>query len=317
MDSIVDHEKVNVNGKTTVDFHYFIQSAVQKNISWNALAMFLTDLAPTLDQSREVIKMLVQELEKWVTKVENQAIEETIEPQILLKEEEFQVNQNTFAEMPDDIYEDSLDVKEKKFDSNNLELNEIIFTEEMLSCETDSNVTNNTDNQFHEFVEVKNDDEELNDPEKNKDVFEKDFLDQETLATDEIIHKEKPYKCYTCNKSFGYKGHLNSHARTHTGEKPFQCKHCEKSFTRSDALKRHERKHTGEKPYQCTICSKNFGTSTILKRHVIIHMDEKPFVCKNCEKCFSRLDKLKEHEAFHHKYGNKMISFLKNGNQNT
>ena len=84
MNSIIDHEKVNVNGKTTVDFHYFIQSAVQKNISWNALAMFLTDLAPTLDQSREVIKILVQELEKWATKVENQGKdnEELLEPQL-------------------------------------------------------------------------------------------------------------------------------------------------------------------------------------------------------------------------------------------
>ena len=55
------------------DYQYFIQSAVQKDLPWNTLIMFLTDLAPTLDKSRQIIKTLVQELEKWVDKVENEA----------------------------------------------------------------------------------------------------------------------------------------------------------------------------------------------------------------------------------------------------
>ena len=55
------------------DYQYFIQSAVQKDLPWNTLAMFLTDLAPTLDKSRQIIKILVQEREKWVAKVENEA----------------------------------------------------------------------------------------------------------------------------------------------------------------------------------------------------------------------------------------------------
>ena len=57
--------------KVLVDFKYFIQSAIEKKIPWNVLTYFLTDLAPTLDKSKEVIEILVQELEKWVLKVEN------------------------------------------------------------------------------------------------------------------------------------------------------------------------------------------------------------------------------------------------------
>ena len=55
-----------------VDFQYFIQSAVNQEISWQALKIFLTDLTPSLDKSKEVIKILVEELEKWVGKARNE-----------------------------------------------------------------------------------------------------------------------------------------------------------------------------------------------------------------------------------------------------
>ena len=53
-------------------------STIQKTISWKALTFFLIDLAPTLEKSKEVIEILVQELELWVSKVEivsNQTLE--------------------------------------------------------------------------------------------------------------------------------------------------------------------------------------------------------------------------------------------------
>ena len=60
------------NDKENIDFNHFVQSAVEKKISWSTLAGFLTDLATTKAKSNEVIKTLVQELEKWVSKVENE-----------------------------------------------------------------------------------------------------------------------------------------------------------------------------------------------------------------------------------------------------
>ena len=57
--------------KFTIEPEYFIQLAIQKQIPWNALAYMLTDLTTTLDRSKQVIRVLVQELEKWVLNVEN------------------------------------------------------------------------------------------------------------------------------------------------------------------------------------------------------------------------------------------------------
>ena len=56
--------------KVLLDFQYFIKSAIQREISWKSLAYFLTDLATTLNQSKQVIRVLVKELEKWVSKAE-------------------------------------------------------------------------------------------------------------------------------------------------------------------------------------------------------------------------------------------------------
>ena len=58
--------------KVILDFEYFIQSAIQKEISWKSLAYFLTDLSTTMDKSKQVIRVLVQELEIWVLKVESE-----------------------------------------------------------------------------------------------------------------------------------------------------------------------------------------------------------------------------------------------------
>ena len=56
-------EDDSLKKKVVVDFKYFIQSAIEKKIPWNVLTYFLTDLAPTVDKSKEVIELLVQELE--------------------------------------------------------------------------------------------------------------------------------------------------------------------------------------------------------------------------------------------------------------
>ena len=57
--------------KVTVDFQYFIQITIEKKMAWSTLLHLLTDLAATPQKSKQVIKMLLQELETWVSKVEN------------------------------------------------------------------------------------------------------------------------------------------------------------------------------------------------------------------------------------------------------
>ena len=79
-----------INQGVGVDFKYFIQSAIQKEIPWKSLAFFITNLIMSLDQSKEVIRILVDELEIWVLKVQNESGNDIIEVTEILPEIEEQ-----------------------------------------------------------------------------------------------------------------------------------------------------------------------------------------------------------------------------------
>ena len=53
----------NIYKGTKNDFSYFVDMALQNRMPWKTLASLLTDLAPTLNDTREVISILLKELE--------------------------------------------------------------------------------------------------------------------------------------------------------------------------------------------------------------------------------------------------------------
>ena len=51
------------NDRNKNDFSYFISMALQKTMPWTTLAILLKDLAPTLNETWEIISILLKELE--------------------------------------------------------------------------------------------------------------------------------------------------------------------------------------------------------------------------------------------------------------
>ena len=241
--------------KVMVDFKYFIQSAIDNKISWNTLSCFWTELPTTLVKSQEVIKILVQELEKWVSKVES-AITLT----------------QTQAVFDDDskVFKDDLVNQEDSeipcSDDGNIsggEYNKIASeqfedqTQEPTGLESDVKVSNN----------VAKENEDLRCTFCNKTYSFKTNLERHKR-----IHTPSEHHiCNTCGKTFYRSDGLKDHLRIHTGKKPFECKTCNKFFKMSNTLRKHERIHTGERPFQCKTCGKCFKTQHHLKRHENIH----------------------------------------------
>ena len=58
-----------------VDFSYFIKLALSKNISWNVLAIHFDESTTTLEKSKELNNVLIEEMKKLQTKIEELLIQ--------------------------------------------------------------------------------------------------------------------------------------------------------------------------------------------------------------------------------------------------
>ena len=126
--------------KFTIDTEYFIQIAIQKEISWKSLAFMLTDLTTTLNRSKQVIRVLVQEIEKLASKLENQSNHKVLTNMINSKQVE-----NVGFEEPEENF-DNLDSSASEDDRENLEEPEDTFGNIDISvAEDESIITENVE----------------------------------------------------------------------------------------------------------------------------------------------------------------------------
>ncbi|OZJ04420.1 hypothetical protein BZG36_02900 [Bifiguratus adelaidae] len=73
-----------------------------------------------------------------------------------------------------------------------------------------------------------------------------------------------------CPKVFSRLFNLNTHVETHNPHrnKPYPCNYCDKSFARKHDLHRHEGSvHRGERKFTCPSCQKGFSRKDALTRH--------------------------------------------------
>ena len=246
MNSITKHDENVLQKRVKVDFQYFIQSAIQKKIAWNALAYFLTDLAPTLDQSKEIIKTLVQELEIWVSKVTNKSDSDI---------EIVEVSENPTLIDDQNITQRAGNIDEVEIlESNNFE---IPVDPQDVYYET---INENSSSEMQNINQEKNVFQANSETTPAADFHEQENIQSESLKIS--IKKEKSnhnsknlarktFECDICLKTLKSKQALQFHHRTHTGEKPYKCDSCEASYSMKSSLKQHLYKHTGEKSSKC------------------------------------------------------------------
>ena len=305
------------------DLTYFIALALQKELSWNALAIVFEGFKFTNEQYKYVLKFLLKELEQLQEQLEskdNQVSEAEYSNEIYdnpLSEVEADVKLDESDQSIQDLYEHdtedfqneampiAFEIKQKKIIDNEHyrfdgdDIAEII-------PENDGTQTKKSISDKQRFEIADETTNEVSQPLINKKKYQcnicKRYINtNQNLKAHKMIHRgEKPFKCKSCPKTFTQSQNLRTHERIHSGEKPFKCKSCFKSFTQKVNLVAHERCHTGEKLFKCNVCSKTFRDSRHLKRHErIMHCGEKPFQCKSCTQAFSARQNLVFHERIH------------------
>ncbi|XP_063371117.1 histone-lysine N-methyltransferase PRDM9-like [Cydia amplana] len=174
------------------------------------------------------------------------------------------------------------------------------------------------------------------------DTCQTQFTDKATLITHIQNHftrtdeSEKVLVKHDGKKP--YKGGLDYHERTHSGDKPYRCRECNKLFAAKSSLNRHERIHSGVKPYSCEECNEGFTRKVHIDAHrrrihkgldwnmhftqkvtleshrITQHSDEerdkhlnekssdvgvKPYSCEECNNKFTLKCELERHKRIH------------------
>ena len=313
------------SGKSSKTISHMIGLAMKRKVSWTLLSSFLEEMSSTLDESKQIIRILLEELknqnlskeEYLIGGVKINSMNPTRENKPENKIFEFEkVEVISELEHCDDSLIESDNGQDDSFDENYGNDDEIIevfknqlytFVEndkESLERES-SNRAFDQDEETHAEVKeqvdsIQNHDNSNRNPLKCE-TCGKIFKKRMNLRKHEQIHTGliKPFKCSKCTKCFKSINYLKKHEKTHSGEKSFKCSSCEKCYLRSDHLKVHEKIHTGEMSFSCETCFKGFKTSSELRRHIRTHTGEKPFSCKDCKKSFTTSGHLKQHGMTH------------------
>ena len=106
-------------------------------------------------------------------------------------------------------------------------------------------------------------------------MYGNDFIHSSILTKDRKAHREKPYRCNDCDKTFTHVSHLTKHRVVHTRDRPYKCDTCGKDFSQSSNLATHRRIHTGEKPYKYNHWDKHFSAQSCLNCHQAGHTGRK------------------------------------------
>ena len=286
-----------------------IKLALQDQMSWSILTSLVDDMTSTLDQCKQLIKILLKELQiihkqKKVKKMPQ------LTPEIVYTEKEEVVNDD--VKINEHIFEDRNDDSESEIQ----EMRDEMFPESGGGDEIENNkVIANADSHLIEELEYqKVDNEEETQPAEpynlkdfytfvgntdNKNVGTQDRTSGPEIMKNERKLRDQSFKIIGNAEGFDVKDDQSKLTLMDYKEKELECSICLKSFSSKKSLKIHGKIHSGEKPFKCKMCKKSFSHSQDLKRHERIHTRDKPFKCKTCKETFRRLMALKFHETIH------------------
>ena len=326
---VVNFSMEEIDGVSAkADVTYFISLALKKEISWEALALVLDGFKLTTGQYKNVVKILLKELQSLQAKLQSNINDfSEVDFQSVVHENNLK---NTEIEADNPSENDNQSVvdsfeKDQPMEESNVHLEDLtnsefktIIAEESMDDEIevlevvketfDEEVYLDCSKSYKNLVDENDEQESVNkETDKSWDeidnkwyTFVKNDKPSETVAEESFQEKEFHSENETNENVSEIDKDATKNGTAKLAEKgPFYCTFCQKSFQSSSYLRSHVRIHTGDNPFDCKICNKRFKTNGELKKHENIHKEELPFDCMTCSKRFKHKHVLKRHERIH------------------
>ena len=305
--------KESFDYQSEINFKYFIFLAFKKEISWDSLAIILDGLTTTLQRSKVLNNILLEELklseerEEAKSRPSNEKIFSKSDENIEVQTEKFNTGNQNDINSFDQEKKDTSEIVETEIQDNvqnekDLEINSISKAKDEIKLnefnDKDLNMLNSIKNDSKEskksvFFDFEYDFVGSNGTVTRRLALNAPFENEKLNNFDLSVQEDDEIDDVKENKS------KNQGADLPKGEKKYQCKMCDKSFAVRNSLYRHKFIHMDENPFKCTTCSKACSNRPDLKKHERVHTGERPFICKTCKKAFSQLGDLKKHERIH------------------
>ena len=320
---------IDDNKEIKVDFRYFISLALDKKISWRSMPSILEDFIPTLEKSKEVIGVLLKELQKLQSQLlqkEVVKVEDSDDLEIVEIPQESEQDSNSSHKLCICMSKGDLSMKIDDKSNNEEVIDTVEDFDKFIEApsenianeenETDANPSENLENEFNESTaEVEISDEQPNlhdistqidDKDKLDDVDYQDENEHQSLELEQDTEKQlsngqeliEGNRTDLISNEDEQKLSQDNHSIKFKASDKTQCNICEKTVSFAN-LEQHLRVHSGRKPFQCSICEKSFKHSKNLKIHEKSHSGNNLFYCKVCPKVFDRAINLKVHERIH------------------
>ena len=245
--------------KSSLYFTSSIDQALHNNISWEILEALLDELTPTLTKSKELIKILLKQLQQFHKNFQDQtenksreiieckAHEKISEDLLVLDNEMVDMNCDQPFEDETESLKELIDISEESEENEMIGIvnqkNEALLGKSVANANVEKHSKAHPFDKDKIFEHIENSDEvQENDHEKSSND-KKELIDNEWytfISNDEAADAEKENEVE--NVTIGTK-------IIHTGNMPDECKTCQERFTNKQQLKIHERIHTGEVPY--------------------------------------------------------------------
>ncbi|XP_044269028.1 zinc finger protein 429-like isoform X28 [Tribolium madens] len=132
-------------------------------------------------------------------------------------------------------------------------------------------------------------------------VCYKVFVTSRQLTNHRVSHREKKYKCPSCDRMFIHQSEVKFHVSIqHVKEKSFSCEFCNYKTANRFVFKNHVIKmHTKDFKFKCDVCNKGYIDEPSLTRHKQIAHEGLRFVCELCCKEYKYKKDFERHVKQH------------------